>query len=266
MNVPITKLRDWILLGRRMGRWSRGALACALTLMILAPSAAGRDAGTLPLNMAVPMKSNPTTCPPGVSALLCARRTGVIAAPGLGQVTESFLYVVLECSGLFQLERTTAQLTVAGKGTIEFALDPSTQCFTSALVADRVFTITGGTGFFAGAYGSGTVQHNAAYTLSGGSAGTDTWSGSLVVPEREFDLKPPTITAANKVVRVRKGANRVKVRYKVSARDDVDGNVPVACKPKSGSRFKIGRTLVRCSATDTSANTKAAQLRVTVRR
>ena len=138
--------------------------------------------GLCPSNIPVPMQSNPTTCPSGVSALLCARRTGVVAAPGLGQVTESYLYVVLEYSGLFLLDRTIAQLTSGGKGNGRVRARP----------VDRVFHVRprrrpglhdhGRHGLFAGASGRGTVRHNAAYTLSGGSAGTDTWSGSLVVP------------------------------------------------------------------------------------
>jgi hypothetical protein len=94
-------------------------------------------------------------------------------------------------------------------------------------------------------------------------AGHDTWSGTLVVPGFEFDLVPPTITgAADTRVRAPRKAQRIRVRYHVSARDDVDGAVPVACKPKSGSFFRVGRrTIVRCSATDTSANTQDGSVR-----
>ena len=51
----------------------------------------------------------------------------------------------------------------------------------------------------------------------------------------------------------------------VAATDDVDGSLPVSCQPKSGSRFKIGKTTVRCEATDSSGNTAKAAFRVTVR-
>ena len=54
--------------------------------------------------------------------------------------------------------------------------------------------------------------------------------------------------------------------YHLSARDDVDGAVPVACQPKSGSFFSVGRrTVVKCSATDSSANTANVSFKVTVR-
>jgi hypothetical protein len=57
----------------------------------------------------------------------------------------------------------------------------------------------------------------------------------------------------------------VRVTYTVNAVDAVDGSVPVSCQPASGSRFKIGRTLVRCSATDNSANTQTATFTVIVK-
>ena len=87
------------------------------------------------------------------------------------------------------------------------------------------------------------------------------------MPGLEFDVTPPTLSGAvNKTVRARTGSNRVRVTYRVTASDAVDGSVPVSCQPRSGSRFKIGRTFVKCSATDTSANAKAGRFRVTVKR
>jgi hypothetical protein len=43
--------------------------------------------------------------------------------------------------------------------------------------------------------------------------------------------------------------------------EDVDDMV----RPRSGSRFRVGRTRVTCSATDTSANTRKATFTVTVK-
>ena len=130
----------------------------------------------------------------------------------------------------------------------------------------RAFTIAGGSGIYAGASGGGTVTHQAVSTPSG-SAGTDTWTGTLNVPGREFDVTPPTLSGAvNKTVRARRGSKRVRVTYRVTASDAVDGSVPVSCQPRSGSRFKIGRTFVTCSATDTSANATEGRFRVTVKR
>jgi hypothetical protein len=96
--------------------------------------------------------------------------------------------------------------------------------------------------------------------------GRDTWKGTLVVPGLEFDLSPPTLSgAANKVVRAPRKAKAARVSFTVSARDDVDCSVPVTCKPRSGSRFKVGKTRVTCSATDTSGNAASATFTVTVK-
>ena len=80
-------------------------------------------------------------------------------------------------------------------------------------------------------------------------------------------MTPPTLSGAtSKTVRAPRGVNRVRVTYKVTATDDADGQVPATCRPGSGSRFPVGRTVVRCSATDSSANTASASFRITVRR
>ena len=109
------------------------------------------------------------------------------------------------------------------------------------------------------------MNHQAVATPSG-SSGTDTWTGTLNVPGLEFDLTPPMLNGAvNKTVRARRGSKRARVTYRVTASDAVDGSVPVSCQPRSGSRFKIGRTFVTCSATDTSANATEGRFRVTVK-
>ena len=82
----------------------------------------------------------------------------------------------------------------------------------------------------------------------------------------EFDTTAPVLHGArNKLVAAPRGAKRALVRYALTAKDDVDGAVPVSCRPKSGSRFRIGRTRVSCSATDSSANTGTASFAVLVK-
>ena len=214
------------------------------------------------------MNSTPGPCPPGSppDADFCAARTGSGAVRGLGEVSETYTFFVLEgdCDRVFE---TTARLVVAGKGELQLAVDQYRgECISSALNLSRAFTITGGSGVYAGASGGGTVSHQASYTPSG-SGGTDTWTGTLSVPGLEFDVTPPTLTGAvNKKARARRGSKRVRVIYRVTASDAVDGSVPVSCRPRSGSRFKIGRTFVKCSATDRSANAQVGRFRVTVKR
>jgi hypothetical protein len=183
---------------------------------------------------------------------------------GLGAVSVSSLAVITETplnSGCW-VWRLTGAVTVAGKGEIEFtATDPGCQ---QQATASLSYTVTAGTGPYAGASGSGAltipVFNESAKT------GFEHLDGSLSVPELAFDTTPSVLKdAVLKTVRAksRKGA---VVRYSVTATDAVDGTVPASCKPPSGSRFRIGTTRVRCSATDASGNIAAAAFKVTVRR
>ena len=258
---------------RMKRRLALALLATTLAVAAVAQVASGvantgATTGSLTFEAVLAMTSTPGPCPPGSppDADLCAARTGSGAVRGLGDVSEAYTFFVQEgeCDRVFE---TTARLEVAGKGELELAVDRyQGECITSSLNLSRAFTITGGSGIYAGASGGGTVNHVASYTPSG-SAGTDTWTGTLNVPGLEFDVTPPTLSGAvNKKARARRGSKRVRVTYRVTASDAVDGSIPVSCQPRSGSRFKIGRTFVKCSATDRSANTQAGRFRVTVKR
>jgi hypothetical protein len=54
------------------------------------------------------------------------------------------------------------------------------------------------------------------------------------------------------------------VTYAARAVDARDGAVSVACAPKSGTRFPVGRTSVRCTATDRAGNTARGAFPVVV--
>jgi hypothetical protein len=261
----------------RARSWS-AAYACAgcaaVVCASLAPQASGSAAGTLTLTMPVAIADDFRACPPGTPAEAtgCFSRKGAADVPGLGRVEESWDPVVDETPAgcrpaSLRFLPSTARFTVSGKGAIDVQVNGAA-CLPfsppSPVQGTETYTVTGGSGKFAGASGAGTVDH-----LSNGPGlpGRDTWSGTLVVPGFEFDLAPPTITgAADTRIRAPRTAQRIRVRYHVSARDDVDGALPVACKPTSGSFFRVGRrTTVRCSAKDTSANTQTAQFAITVR-
>ncbi len=263
--------------------WSsrtKGCLALAACTTMLAAAAAvpvtlgdaqsSAATGSLALDAVLAMSSTPIGCPAGSppGATLCAARTGTGSARGLGRVSETYTFYVDQaaCVPALRVLETTVQLDVAGKGKIQIAAERHQDCVPSALSLTRGFTITGGSGIYAGASGGGTVDHQAHYTPSGGATGHDTWTGTLTVPGLEFDVTPPTLAGiVNKTVRVRKASQRVRVRYKVTALDAVDGAVPVSCKPSSGSRFKVGRTAVNCSSTDRSANNGTARFKVVVK-
>jgi hypothetical protein len=261
-------------------KWSAMGLGAVLAALAAVPYAAGglvgvdRATGTLQLGATLRLESTrDSPCPPGTRAgVLCPARSGAGLVRGLGRVTESYTYFAdpmpPSCStGLVKIYGYPVRWTVAGKGEIHFAVS-ETGCLPDAegFTADQSFTITGGSGRYAGASGAGQVDRSLTQTATG-AVGPETWGGMLNVPGLEFDLTPPTIRGSrSKTVRAPRGTTRVRVRYTLTARDGVDASVPVTCKPASGSRFKIGRKVVRCTATDTSANTATSTFPVTVRR
>jgi hypothetical protein len=253
-----------------------GVLAAGVAAPLAATGLArGSSTGTLELRAALTMVSiRGAGCPAGVSASTeCHARTGEGVVRGLGRVTQSYNFPVdvapAACaSGLVKVLGHAARFTVVGKGEIQLAVADYPGCLTAqaGLGAQQAFTVTGGTGIYAGASGSGHIERVAGYT-DAGAAGTDTWVGTLVVPDVEFDTVAPTLAGAKaRSVRAPRGAKSVRVTYKVTATDGVDGAVPVICRPLSGSRFRVGRTAVKCSAADTSGNAAAAAFRVTVTR
>jgi hypothetical protein len=162
----------------------------------------------------------------------------------------------------------TTSLSVVGKGEISVSVAdaPCLLADLDALNATGSFTVTGGTGTYAGASGSGRIERAAGFQ-SGGATGTDTWTGTLIVPGLEFDLTSPVMSgAANKSAKAKRGARNARVTYHVTAQDDRDGTLPVACTPASGSRFKVGKTRVTCEAVDSSANKTNSSFTVTVKR
>jgi hypothetical protein len=231
-------------------------------------SSSSSAAGTLTLRATLSVTSNPITCPPKWAGVdNCLTRTGAGKTPGLGIVTEQYDWAFRvgppTCPGnLSKGLATTGRLLVAGKGDLQVAVAEGSQCVeTEPHLLPQDFTITGGTGAYEGASGSGHVER----ALSGG-VGTEVWVGTLVAPKVEFDVTPPTFAGAtSKTVRAPKRAKRVRVTFKVTATDNVDGAIPVTCDPSSGFPFPVGRTLVKCSAVDSSWNTGNAAFRVTVR-
>jgi hypothetical protein len=245
------------------------ALAAVIVVMaalVAAPSSAPLAAGTLNLRASLRMVSQGASCIPGATG--CRTRTGTGPISGLGGVTETYnwFYTMGAPSCPPELGKplaTTGRLVVAGKGEIQFDIAEGTRCIEEEPMRNepQEFTITAGTGAYQGATGSGTLERN----LNNG-IGFEEWTGTLVVPGLEFDLAPPTLSGAKaKTVFAPRGAKSARVTYTVTASDAKDGRVPVTCVPRSGSRFAIGRTVVKCSATDSSGNTRSASFSVIVR-
>jgi len=256
-----------------------GLVSASFCVFAAQTSSAPPATGNLDLRGSLNQASSDAPCPPGVPAAstACHFRTAQGKIPGLGDVTHSYMYNasyappcgggVLEDGDVRILGYTTT-FKVTGKGEIDFAVADAPTCLpadVTALTATQSFTVTGGRGTYAGASGRGRIERRATFT-SGGSSGVDMWIGTVVVPGLEFDVTPPTMSgAAPKTVRAPKGAKRARVTYQVTATDNADSAVSVKCDPRSGSRFRIGRTVVKCSASDSSGNVVNAAFKVTVR-
>jgi hypothetical protein len=88
-------------------------------------------------------------------------------------------------------------------------------------------------------------------------------SGDVVV--RDARDQPPRLTVP-RAIRITVHTRRpVRVKYRVSAKDDFDQHPTLRCRPRSGSRFPVGTMLVRCTARDRSGLTRSAAFRVHVR-
>jgi HYR domain-containing protein len=250
------------------------SLATVLALLSMAVGRIALAAPSAPLNLqgSLAMASRDAVCPDGLPlTTACHSRTAQGGIPGLGRVSHTYMYNgdFTRCGpGDVVIVGYTTSLRVVGKGEISVSVAdaPCLLADLPALNATGSFTVTGGTGNYAGASGSGRIERAASFA-PGGASGTDTWIGTLVVPGLEFDLTPPVISgAATTTVKARRGARNSRVTYHVTAQDDRDGTVPVACAPKSGSRFSIGRTKVNCDAVDTSANSSSASFTITVKK
>ncbi|HEX6700816.1 MAG TPA: HYR domain-containing protein [Gaiellaceae bacterium] len=261
------------------------ALAAAIPLVIVVCAAAplasaglDRVSGTLALQGTLTVVSNDAPCRPATLPLLCHENEGRGIVPGLGPIVVTHPYnadpgdprtdpACFNAVGVHVLGYT-ARVVVAGKGELELSVHGSEKCLQppEAIRRTEAFVVTGGSGAYLGASGQGTIEHRWSF-VPGGAAGTDLWAGSLTIPGLEFDLTPPTIRGAiSKTVRARRGASRVRVTYGVTASDNVDETVTVKCRPRSGSLFKIGRTVVTCTATDSSGNLQTVRFKVTVER
>ena len=266
--------------------------ACvAVAAAAIVQLASGESNTAVTLHVLIPWSGSDASCPAGYSrSTEChPHRGGPSAIPGLGFVSESYVFAVdvepgPPCPPGFQQALSyPAQLTVEGRGEIFVTVAASDSCAEMGIPlvsAPQMFTITGGTGVFAGASGNGVVSRTNAGCCP--AFATDNWNGTMTAAAFELDVTPPTISGAvDKVVRVPKYkvvrisrhktkrvlVKRVRVSYSVGATDAVDANVKAECKPASGSSFRVGRaTTVNCSATDTSANTTTAAFTVTVMR
>jgi HYR domain-containing protein len=252
---------------------TRAFLLFAAVLGSLAVAAARADAdslGTLQVNGTLLVKFGAVDCAAGTPATTkcfgdVPLRGDVVA--GLGEVTfaPTTLYWDNYGSPCGHVH-VQIPILVAGKGEIDLAV-AVTGCWTGDNFPPAAVTVSGGSGRYAGASGSGVLEFHTA-NITGPLAGNRnvTWTGTLDVAGVTFDTTPPQITGAtSRVVKTRLAAGK-RVRYSVSAADATDGPVPAACLPNSGSLFRVRRTTVTCTAVDGSGNTATARFVITVKR
>ena len=246
--------------------WFVGSLAGALLIATVATAGPRRTAGELRVHAILDMSWKfGDFCPPGTPGdLECVRFLGTGSVPGLGRATVTYVKTVEFANPVCPvIQFRTAVIAVAGKGEIRLSV-PREICGQTAPATTGPFdvVVTGGSGVYANA--SGTLQFSS--SVFRGETARDTWTGTIVVPGLVFDTTAPALTGAvSKTVRLPAGATRVRVRYAVTAQDEVDGIRAVTCTPRSGSLFAAGRTTITCSATDSSGNTRRARFAITVR-
>jgi hypothetical protein len=251
----------------------RSALLALLVLGVAiaaAPVAPARPTGTLSISHAVLSGSvNQVDCPPGTDpTTACFQVNGSGVIPGLGAVSEQYLNVVEDPDSSCEHWHSNPVLAVRGKGELHLSVRPPQDCVvptTGVLNASLVFTVTGGSGIYAGASGQGTFQTRGGPGTTGRN--NDTLGGTVTVPGLVFDRTAPVFSGArSKTVFAARTARSIRVKYAVKARDPGHGSVPATCKPRSGSSFRLGRTSVRCSAADSSGNRATARFTITVNR
>jgi hypothetical protein len=209
--------------------------------------------------------------PPGSNQQVCFSHTAVLVMPVLGPVSVSFLVTQNYYQPCSHLAVSGGVLTTRDRGSLRFT-GTKPDCAGSTndtFLKGRVpLTITDGDGDLAGASGQGTLTLGGYLAVTGSSGrGTGDLSLAVSAPNGRFDITPPTLSGAiPKTVKANKGARRVRVTYRVTAQDAVDGPIPVVCTPRSGSFFRVGRTMVTCSSKDKSGNMATAHFTITVTR
>ena len=255
----------------RARAWVAIAACAAVVVAGTASGSTGRVAGTLRVSakLATAWKFADKHCPAGKPVnISCVQFIGTGPIAGLGMARSTYVKT-MESNGCPITQFNNATIFVARKGTLKLSR-PGKACGPTApaRVGPLSYTVSGGTGTYRGASGRLTYRGwagRADFTCGPCGKGEDTWSGTVTVPGLAFDLTPPAIEGAiSQTVQAAEGAKAVAASYTVTALDANDGPRPVACRPRSGSLFKIGSTKVTCGATDLDGNTSSAIFTITV--
>lgn len=206
--------------------------------------------------------------------------TGPRAAEGLGSQTATCSYTdkgdssgqnrlsATPVTRTYSVVDTTKPLVTATAPAPTEATGPLTPVAFSASANDAVdgsrpvtCSTAGGKAYASGdGFPVGTTTLTCSATDKAGNVGS---ADSFEVVVR--DTTAPTVsTPANLVVPNDSGSGATVSYDDATATDLVDGDVAAACTPTSGTRFGMGTTTVRCSATDAAGNTGTGSFTVEV--
>ncbi|GAA2018516.1 hypothetical protein GCM10009740_02940 [Terrabacter terrae] len=104
----------------------------------------------------------------------------------------------------------------------------------------------------------GTTTVSCTATDAAGNTGTASFKVTV------SDTKAPVLSLPTDITAEATGPDGAAVGYVASAADVVDGAVTPVCDPKSGSTFALGKSTVRCAATDKAGNAASGSFTVTV--
>jgi hypothetical protein len=182
----------------------------------------------------------------------CYPQSGTAVVRGLGKVDVEATHIADMRDGSCPRGSVRGTLTTRN-GVLDFS-GTARGCVSQVWAYGEYDVAFSGTGGYLGVKGSGTVSNGGSYRIAG------TVTGATPV----FDLTPPRLLGARSLLARATSRHGAKVKFHVTARDDVDGARHVSCRPASGTRFRIGRTRVTCRATDLSANTSTRRFFVRV--
>lgn len=159
-------------------------LVLGLASVIALPASRTLAGTEVPFHAQIMQSATFAPCPAGISgADACVTQTAVGNATHLGRTTKNSLialtFVSPNCATF--VEYTT--FTAANGDTLT-AVQTGTACFSSptTVSATATYTVTGGTGRFSGATGSGTASTTESATSSGVFVGPATYDGVLSSP------------------------------------------------------------------------------------
>lgn len=159
------------------------ALVLATVSVIAVPAVRTLASKSVPFHARLIQTITVGPCPPGTPAsAVCFSQTGTGTATHFGKVTKASLTVntFISPSCATFVEYTTF---TAADGSTMTLVQTGTGCFTSPTTAsaNATYTVTGGTGRFSGATGSGTATTTVSAVAPGVLVGPATYTGFLLL-------------------------------------------------------------------------------------